>query len=310
LSERADDPYVFVEERFIDRVAERDIFRRMLTFESEERVLTISDASGRGKSQLLLALRHHCQFASQEVPAVLVPLHELAEKTPPGLVRVLEQRLRAAGILFPRLDAVESDAPVAAPPAGPIAGAVDAPAMTVAPGGVAAGNVFQGPVTFAAPSSPRTAGSPLAPNSPEAVRNRAVNAFVDDLAEAGSTRTIVLLFDAYEQCPPEVNEWLTRLLRRTRVDDESRIDRLLVVLAGQRVPVTSLCNMLGEQVVTSIHELSLWDHEHVKAFFDVNHVNGYGDEDVDFIVAKLRKGWSLGQAVSAVKQFVLEAKGP
>jgi hypothetical protein len=294
---------VFSPERFIDRVAEQELFTRLLTFEDEARILTICDRGGRGKSQLLQALRYHCQYAAEEVPAALVPINELTEKTAHGLVRALEDRLRPARVEFPRLDLLEQ-AERAARAEGPtnVKGAMSGPGMTVAPGGVAGGTVFMGPVTI-------VEASPLAADVPEAVRDKAIDAFLDDLAAACRVRPTVLLFDAFEQCSAELEEWLPRFLRRTVVDPETRIDRLVVVIAGRQVPTAGLRMMLGKRfdlIVKSIKALSLWEHEHVKAFLDLNDVKDYNDSDVNWIVDSLKRGRPLSLAVSAVSQFQRE----
>jgi len=302
---------VFDLQRFIDRVAETELFLRMLAFESESRVLTICDRSGRGKSQLLKALRYPCQYSAQQVHAVLLPLHELPERTPHGHVRVLAQRLRDDGVGFPRLDEVDRKAEalqrreraeMAQEAMSSVSGGLNAPGMAVAPEGIAGGTVIMGGVTI-------VQNSALAANVPETIRDQALEAFIQDLSEVGATRPVVLLFDAYEKCG-ELDGWLTRFLRRTVVDPSTRVEHLIVVLAGQRVPSAGLRLLLGdrfENVVESLDSLSLWGHEHVKAFLDLNDVRGYDDRDVDWIVGALERGVTLGSAVGMVRQFLREA---
>jgi hypothetical protein len=293
---------IFAPERFIDRVAEQELFRGLLSHEADARLLTIRDESGRGKSHLLKALRYHCQYATPPIPAALVALNELGEKTPHAVVRALHATLSRSAVRFPRLDALDEvlDAQLLGVPTGPTTGTLSGDRMTVGPGGVAGGMVFTGPVTFGG-------GARL---DAERVRERTVKAFVEDLAETSATQTTVLLFDAYEHCGEDLEQWLPSFLRQAAFDPGTRMERLVVVLAGQQVPTAEFRVLLGptfDAVVESIESLSLWDHEHVKAFLDINDVRGYRDSDVEWIVAKLREGWPLGRAVGAVRQWLREA---
>jgi hypothetical protein len=139
----------------------------------------------------------------------------------------------------------------------------------------------------------------------ERLRDEATKAFRRDLRELAATRGIVLLVDAFEASTQELADWIHGLLRE-RLDDA---DKLVVVLAGQRISTATLKMMLGARftdIVRSVDALSTWEADHVRAVLDAHGVQRYDEADVEYIVSKLADGRPIGLTVASIVQFLRE----
>ena len=91
------------ETKIIDRVAEEEIFARMLQFQTARRVMIVSDGRGRGKTDLLRKLRYVCSYL-QEVPVALVDLevHRVGEEF--DIAQTIRNQLAQGGVEFKGFD--------------------------------------------------------------------------------------------------------------------------------------------------------------------------------------------------------------
>ena len=274
-----------------------------MSFRDEARLLTIRDESDKGKSALLKYLRYKCQFGNPPVAVSLVPLNELQPKTTYALVQYVVDALRGFGCEFPEFRAVEDERIDRR--LGAIADAIGTVQAGEVSGGEVAGVKVEGDATF-------NVSGTVDPDVQGSLRARAVEAFVADLRRVTAERPVVILLDTYEQCGRALEQWVPSFLQGNLFDPDGPMEKLIVVIAGQRVPSSGFRLMLGpryDSVVKSVESLSLWEREHVKAFLDVQGVKGYSDVDVDYIYASLQGGRSIGSALRAVRQFLREEAG-
>jgi hypothetical protein len=272
-------------DRFIDRTHEQKRFGQMVACRSKRRVMTVKDASGRGKSRLLRQLRLTCQ--TRNVPVCLIPLDDLNKKTAYELVEKAEAELVATGLAFPtfadvqdrRLQASLGGAPVGAAHADDNKGVV---------AGVYAEAGSQ--VTFF--------GGRVPADLDERMQRDAVGAFLADLQAHCDQRPVVVLLDAYEQVDGEVDVFLTGFLSACVAHPE-RFDKLVVVIAGQHVPteVLELAYMARyRHAVEAIDELSRWEREHVQQFLE-DQLKSHSEMDLEYLHGKIEaEGWSIHQA--------------
>ncbi len=284
-------------DKFIDRGTEQALFEGLLRCESDARVLTIQDRSGGGKSQLLRHLRYRCQFGAEVFPVSLVALDELKLKSAHEFVTTMERAFGLVGLTFEEYSKVEQqrlDVAVAAAGPGAVGTAKvennegQAAGIVVEPGATA---IFQ--------------GSGVPADLEERLRQRAVLAFVEDLRVHAGKRPTVLLIDAYERCDGELAHFLPAFLRRYVVDREHRMDKLVVVIAGQRVPTPMLRMALAERygdVVVELNSLSTWGREHVEVLLTQS-LDSYDEMDLDYLAAKVQGGWTPYQATQVVDAF-------
>ena len=171
---------------------------------------------------------------------------------------------------------------------------------SVGAGATAAGISVGGDLVINAPRPTAT------PRLQERMRDEATKAFRADLRALSAERPVVLLVDAYESSAQELADWIHGLLHE-RVDAAG--DKLVLVLAGQRISTATLKLMLGARfadVVRSVNELSTWEPDHVRAVLDAHGVRRYDDADVDYLVSKLADGRPIGLTVASIVQFLRE----
>src|SRR5438034_262956 len=67
----------------IDRNAEQELFRTLVSFKTPARILTICDQGGRGKSSLLKRLTYNCEHEEKpSVPSCLLELDKVTDPSP------------------------------------------------------------------------------------------------------------------------------------------------------------------------------------------------------------------------------------
>jgi hypothetical protein len=291
---------LFDPDSFVDRVAEQAIFHALLRFEDDARVLTIKDGRGRGKSHLLRLLRHQCMFGNPAVAVSYVALDELSPCDPYSFAVAAARALSEFdGVDLPAMREVEErrfDRRMGA--LADLHGRADG--GSVAAGAHVAGISVGGDLVINAPAGDHDLALQ------ERLRDEATRAFRRDLRELSAAREVVLLVDAFEASTQELADWIHGLLRE-RLEEA---DKLVLVLAGQRISTATLKLMLGARfasVVRSVDALSSWEPEHVRAVLDAHGVRHYEDADVDYIVSKLAAGRPIGLTVASIVQFLREA---
>src|SRR2546425_11833274 len=96
-------PNNFDPRNLIDRQAEQELFRDLVSFTSPARMLTICDKGARGKSSLLKRLQYNCKYEIKPpVPACMVALDQLANTSRFELINKIRDDLK--GVTFPKFD--------------------------------------------------------------------------------------------------------------------------------------------------------------------------------------------------------------
>ena len=228
---------LFDPDSFVDRVAEQALFHRLLRFEDDARVLTIQDGRGRGKSHLLRLLRASVQ---------------VRQPGGGGLLRRARRALAVRSVLVHGRGGAGAERVRRDRPARPARGrgaalrSPDGRARRPArarrdrhawsAGATVAGISVGGDLVINAP--PPTSDLALQ----ERLRDEATKAFRRDLRALSAERSVVLLVDAFEASAQELADWIHGLLHERA---RSGGDKLVLVLAGQRISTATLKLMLG-----------------------------------------------------------------
>jgi hypothetical protein len=205
---------------YVDREQQQALLRDMLCGRDPARVLVIADASGQGKTDLLLRMRVNCREDETRVPVLLADLRDLS--TPFGVVEratkaganmdvvaqvlagYVEEYERRTSTSYVQIDqggaSVVNDVSVEGP---------------VAPGAVVAGQYV-------------TAPAPAGVSSWSA-QQQCCLAFLRDL-EAWDDGPLVLLVDHFNKATPGLREWVDEKLVRPCTRGE--LGSLVVVLAS------------------------------------------------------------------------------
>jgi hypothetical protein len=219
-------------ETLIDRTEERKVFRSMFTPGSMLRIMKVAVPSGGGKSGLLKVFRDYCVLGTVTARAVLVDFADNRGNealTPLDVARRIQSELtRYSRSAFDRFATFD-----------------------------AAFRVEQR--EFFWPNQPLTIHStnevshlantqyigtqilpnkktPFEPNERLEAQRECLSAFVDDLTALLDSTDVLLIFDTWEKCPTEVQDWI----RQTFVCDliaangqGPAASRLRLVLAGR-----------------------------------------------------------------------------
>ena len=304
---------------FIDRQAEQELFRDLVSFTSPARMLTICDKGARGKSSLLKRLQYNCKYEIRPpVHACLIALDQLANTSRFELINKIRDELK--GVAFPKFDQLnnarmahdftpfelrtfESRNRIS------VEGPVEREARVVA-------DVIHTTYTPFTPEQQITA------EQQTFAQNKCLEAFFEDLRVICATQPIVLLFDAWERCYLELREWITDELLRNHCfnrDKNLRPANLAIVLASrphgkeQRHGLREgeFIRLFADEqeyaaIVLSRTSLSDWDSEHVRDFLDQNEITNVDDDDINYIRDSLKKGKTLLQILSAMEALTMK----
>jgi len=304
---------------FIDRQAEQELFRDLVSFTSPARMLTICDKGARGKSSLLKRLQYNCKYEIRPpVHACLIALDQLANTSRFELINKIRDELK--GVAFPKFDQLnnarmahdftpfelrtfESRNRIS------VEGPVEREARVVA-------DVIHTTYTPFTPEQQITA------EQQTFAQNKCLEAFFEDLRVICATQPIVLLFDAWERCYLELREWITDELLRNHCfnrDKNLRPANLAIVLASrphgkeQRHGLREgeFIRLFADEqeyaaIVLSRTSLSDWDSEHVRDFLDQNEITNVDDDDINYIRYSLKKGKTLLQILSAMEALTMK----
>jgi hypothetical protein len=285
----------------IDRDEERSAFDRIVQEAESVRLLTIRAGKRMGKSRLLEWLDEQCR-QTFGVPAGHVEFKTLKDKTRYGVAEHLVTQLTDFGLSFPyfeELDLARADEDFSLfRPRSAQRGEVATEGMSMSGGFVAneVGTVVQegGQATVVQPRKNWTG------QHEEKARDRCANAFLNDLRELAGDQRVLLLFDAYEHCPPPLRQWIeARLLLQHALTEPPT--RLTVVLAGPPDCVPDLRRGRERLVLSLNPKLSVWDDSHVAKYLEMRGVPP-NPVDVEFVARGLReKGWTFDDLESAVE---------
>ncbi len=301
----------------VDRQVEETEFGRMLSLADDRRLLVIGDAKGTGKSTLLRLLRYKCMWV-HKVPVSLVllepdpdmPDDRLPIEGPIEFVQWVREDLAATDLGFPVYDFLNDLRLQFLWP--PIAHSLTSVEDYLDEHFRAQGISLRGEASATSVSGGSVAGVyikelRLEPQKawarPEQERRSSqgcVEAFFHDLRRACATRSVVILIDSYEQRHPGLGQWILETFIRPMCLQQTRPQRLLVVLAGCESELPPFQQMLRadfDRLVASRRLLD-WKEQHVRDFLSVHKYSHLGEDDFQFVFAKVRNGWSIRDALS------------
>jgi len=311
----------------IDRHAEQELFRNLMTFTSPARMLTIRDKGGRGKSSLLKRLKYNCQYEIRPpIPVCLIELDRIEDPSPfPFVLQVVEgfkipdrfakfRQLNEARTLRDfSIFSVGDDVRYRDPRTPANVQASAKVEGSIGEGGLAAG--------FYADTIEKAyfqnANPEFTPEQEQLARQRCVEAFFEDLRTICAAEPMVLILDAWERCNLELRQWVTdELLAKhcCHADHHLRPDKLAIVVASRPYdPATTRQGLRPDEfrplfrdeqehgaTVLSIKSLSEWEREHVSAFMENNGFEQPSEDDISVIQARLKAGWSLEKILTII----------
>ena len=312
----------------IDRQAEQEMFRTLVTYEVPARMLTICDGGGSGKSSLLRRLQYNCQREIKpSIPSCLLAMRDVS--SPFEFVSTITRDFKSIGDdvrqLFTRfklLDTARTSRDFA-----PFQ-SYQTPTPTTAQiyGTVRTGNVLGGSVTGVnnnnyiqhADILPATSSAEFTADQDLLARECCIAAFFEDIRTICSSQPLVLLLDGWEHCGPLLQDWIRETLLQNYVfhpDPAGRPDRLTIVIAGRPYdPATQRYGLREDEFgdifptheelemsVQTIKQLSKWDTPHIQEFMKINGRPEPTELDVAFLREKLEQGMSLEKAATFVQ---------
>jgi len=310
----------------IDRHAEQELFRNLVTFKSAARMLTIRDKGGRGKSSLLKRLRYNCQYEMMPpIPVCLIELDRMDDPSPfPFVVQVVEglniwdrfakfrqhneaRTLRDFAVFSSGSDMKYRESRILA--------------------NIHGGANVEGPVAEEA-TIIGTYVDKLNIQNPEfteeqeqLARQKCAEAFFEDLRTICAAEPMVLILDAWERCNLELRQWIRdEFLAKhcCHFDRNLRPDKLAIIVASRPYEPANTRQGLRpnefrplfkdehdhETTVLSIKSLSEWDKEHVSAFMQNNGCPEPSEEEISFIQSRLKVGWSLEKILTLIDEYL------
>jgi hypothetical protein len=248
----------------IDRDQERGLFAEILREADDARLMTICVPRRLGKSSLLECFEYECQQFG--LPVARVVIADLGDRSPFGFSEHLVELLKEHALDFPTYDyylgaRAEEDFSVfrRALPTGQ--GEVRAGGATVT-GGVVSNqvrDVYQSEHQVIQQAPKKWTGQ-----QEEIAREHCARAFLDDLRTVTDEDRVLLLIDAFEDCPPALARWIERrLLAKHALADPPT--GLTVIVAGRISPQVPAVN---EQRVRALTSLSKWTDAHIATFLE------------------------------------------
>ena len=219
---------------FVDREEELAQFRRMLTGESDERILLILEPGEKGKTYFTQRLFHECEQQRPRVPVALLDFDQRRSGLTDYLSVAREIRRYLSDDCTPAICACEDDIFHPAPLVNVQTGAGDAGVDWGRNGRFAGAdvsgitgrdhiNVQVGSISEAIPTADRM----------DRQRVEMGRALCRDLADlTASHHRIVLLMDTFEQAPEETRRWLEYWLFKPL---RRELSHITLVVAGRPV---------------------------------------------------------------------------
>lgn len=316
---------------FIDRVAEQELFRKLVMVESSARVLTICDGGGRGKSSLLRRLKYNCQYEMDPpVPSCLIELDRLHDPSAFTLTSALVLGFTVRGVnigeRFAKFNIVDQaialrdyslfEEGTAFRPRDPRTSAT-ASAQMVQAGGLNAGmyqNIERAENVHIAPRED------FSNELKRRAEHRCVAAFFDDLRTVCASTRMVVLLDGWERCNLALRTWIHDEMLGNHVlhpDRNLRPEKFRVVIAGRpHDPPTTRHGLRADEfrplfrsdeefsaTVLSRKTLSEWGNDHISQFMTLNGCPEPSEAEVELIRQKLGLGWSLERILSLIDDY-------
>jgi hypothetical protein len=135
-------------------------------------------------------------------------------------------------------------------------------------------------------------------------------AFLADLNACCTGGPVVLMFDAYEKCDPDLKTWLVEsFLEQYCFDEARRPPYLLLVVAGWELPDFELYRPPEdcERIVKSVRGLSKWGKAHVAECLEV-HGFSYSARELDVFYGLVEMGYTPSEVVQAIQTLHLRRR--
>ena len=286
----------------VDREGDLAAFATMLTLDSPQRVMVVSDRRGRGKTDLLRKLRHQCEWRNPPVSAALFDFEARGVTTDIEIVECLAEQLRdAAGGLelanYERLSQARliGDVGKFAQEWSVMSGSINLTSAQLSGEAQAAGIINNIHIEHVA--------SMTTPEWNEALdkhaRRLCKEAFFSDLLEATRESPVVLIFDTVNSADQDMRRWLVNELLRRRLLANWQEHHLLLILAGTDVdqllePLVAMSEGARLLPASPLHE---WGPDEVRAFLAAHGIDGFVDKEVESIQNVIAAGLSLVKAL-------------
>jgi hypothetical protein len=287
--------------KFIDREFEQELFEELLQLKDNARILTIRDRSGTGKSSLLHQYAYRCRLVRPRIPVSLVGLGQLHGDSPLALVQQIERNLSISSLEFPTFThytaaRLLSDFELISKP-------FDFREGSLNPAEISAALMIE---KIEVASRVRISGAPTFTPEQDAIAQKiCVDAFLSDLVNHCRRQLVVLMLDAYERCPSDLQQWLLEsLLEPYCFDQQQRPDKLVIVIAGQEIPDFESRWSPDDcaTIVKSVHGLSKWTAAHVEEYFRV-YGYSYEPDDIDVLLHLIERGIQPAQVVQLIEMI-------
>jgi hypothetical protein len=314
----------------IDRNAEQELFRGLVTYQTAARILMICDGGGRGKSSLLKRLRYNCEHEIK--PAVLsclLEIDKLGERDPSpfafarAVVEGFTVRSAEVGARFGKFNTLNgARIQRSLTPFEDGGGELIATDPRLV--GRALTGTMSGGKTIGVEYNVEHADTVQLPGRPEftedqeqRARERCVEALFDDLRSICAEHPLVLMLDGWERCNLTLREWIVSRVLASHVlhlNKEMRPTKLAVVIAGRpHVPRETPFGLRTDEfrqffdsdddfseMVLSIRSLSEWESEHIREFMVLNGCPEPTEAQVTVIREMLSAGESLEKIVTLI----------
>jgi hypothetical protein len=264
-------------DKLANRHAEQEQFLTMLKLANSARLLVIDDKPGTGKSSLVRILEYNCKWRlNPRVPVSKVLLETAGLTDPFVVVQVIRNQV-------PKLPFKSFDQALEGWGGSQVKANFNNRGAEVTDS-LMIGNLIQG------------AGG-LSPIQEQALRQKCVEAFFEDVNAICTNQQLVLLLDTYDQRQPALKDWI-RDTFLPQLCFEDPPERLVVVVAGTGLP--DFKSMLGDEqyskLVRSCSSLT-WEPQHVRDFLKANQFDSLSDGDVEIVCRKVAEGYSISRAL-------------
>jgi hypothetical protein len=250
--------------QLIDRDHERTLFGEILSEADAARLMTICVPRKLGKSSLLECFEYESQDFG--LPVARVVISELDDRSPFGFSEQLVGLLTEHAFDFPTYDyfigaRADEDFSVFRRTLPSGQGEVRAGGATISSSVVAnqLRDVYQGDN-----QTIQQAPKKWTDQQEQMARERCALAFLEDLRTVTEQDRVLLLVDAYEDCPPTLARWLERRLLAKHVLADPPTG-LTVIVAGRTGPELPPANA---QPVRALTSLSKWTDAHIQTFLE------------------------------------------
>ncbi len=303
-----------VQEIFINRYVEREIFREMLKCkDNSPRLLTIQSRGGTGKTFLLKRLRYECHYIL-DIPCSLISMDDNIITEPFDIVKAIRNDYKNFDetIKFRKFDILDSARMLKNPE--PFTEAISKESIYV---NVESAEIKDQAIVAAKIDAiiQNIENLNLTLQSSEwaneeyetFVRKYCIDAFFEDLKVICQEKTVVIIFDVFEKCNPQLKRWIMRPLLHLHCFQEiDRPRKLVFVMAGREL--LPFKERLGDQysnLVENIEKLSEWSVKHMREFLQVHGFKNLSDKEIETITERVNTKGSLEQALIIAKAYEL-----